>query len=152
MRIMRSGASASSAILKVVLAVLVLGACGPSTMTLPNARWTASEVIPTGPQTSQAQAGVAVIPEANPYPLSDPGPYRAGVREFSSQDAIRDGRGVGVRVCHPAVWPEGASGKRVIPKTDRDRSGARVDPAFNLSQCEGAAAMDPKLSSTTTVV
>ncbi len=62
--------------------------------------------------------------EPTPLPLSEPGPYSVGVREFSAQDACRDGRKVGVRVWYPAVWPEDTTRKRVIPKADPDCSDA----------------------------
>jgi len=47
-----------------------------------------------------------------------------GVREFSAQDASRDGRAVGVRVWYPAVWPEDPAGRRTLPEAEPDRSGA----------------------------
>lgn len=62
--------------------------------------------------------------ESDAYPLSQPGPYRVGVREFLGQDASRQGRVVGVRVWYPAVWPEGETWLRSLPKAEPDRSGA----------------------------
>ena len=59
-----------------------------------------------------------------PFPLSEPGPYRVGAREFSSHDASRSDRGVGVRVWYPAVESENVAGRRVTPLADPDRSGA----------------------------
>jgi len=99
------------------LAMLALVACGSATAAVP-------QVTPATPQAAGETAGGEVTQEPAPFPLSESGPYRVGVREFSSQDASRDGRGVGVRVWYPAVWPEGTTGKRVIPLTDPDRSGA----------------------------
>jgi len=64
------------------------------------------------------------VPEPVPFPLSEPGPYLVGVREFSAVDASRDGREVGIRLWYPALWPEDAAGKRTIPKADPDHSGA----------------------------
>jgi predicted dienelactone hydrolase len=46
------------------------------------------------------------------------------VREFSAEDASRDGRGVGVRVWYPALRPEDATGNRLIPNAEPDGSGA----------------------------
>ena len=104
--------------------MLVLAACGPATATAP-------QVTPAELQATAANlpdAGEAVdrgnTQEPTPLPLSEPGPYRVGVREFSAQDASRDGRKVGVRVWYPAIWPEDATRKRVLPKADPDRSGA----------------------------
>jgi len=87
---------------------------------------TPTPVPPTAtvPHTPGKDVRVEVAQEPAPFPLSEPGPYRVGVREFSSQDISRDGREVGVRVWYPAVWLEGAAGKPVIPLADPDRSGA----------------------------
>lgn len=62
--------------------------------------------------------------EPAPFPLSEPGPYRVGVREFSAVDASRDGRQVGIRGWYPALWPEGESNKRTLTLADPDRSSA----------------------------
>lgn len=86
-----------------VLAMLALQACSPATTTMP--------------QATQKLA---------PFPLSESGPYRVGVREFSAQDAKRFGREVGIRVWYPATWPEGEVDKRALPRAEAepDRSGA----------------------------
>jgi predicted dienelactone hydrolase len=78
----------------------------------------------TMPQVPEASAGATGTPEPAILPLSEPGPYRVGVREFSAQDTSRDGREVGIRVWYPALWPEGETNKRTIPKADPDLSGA----------------------------
>jgi predicted dienelactone hydrolase len=57
-------------------------------------------------------------------PLSEPGPYRVGLLEFTSQDGTREGREVGVRVWYPAVYPESASRNRVLREAEPDRSAA----------------------------
>jgi predicted dienelactone hydrolase len=98
-----------------VLLACLLVSCATPTSVPPTA---------TTPQTTGNVVGVAVSQEPVPLPLSEAGPYRVGVREFSAQDASRDGRGVGVRVWYPALWPEDAAGKRTIAKADPDRSGA----------------------------
>jgi len=100
-----------------VLALFALVACGPATTTV-------LQVTPTESQTSEVAVGGEAAQEPVPFPLSEPGPYYVGVREFSSQDASRDDREVGVRVWYPAVGPEGTTGKRVISLADPDRSGA----------------------------
>jgi predicted dienelactone hydrolase len=100
-----------------VLALFALVACGPATTAVP-------QVTPTKSQTSEAAVGGEATREPVPLPLSEPGPYRVGVREFSAVDASRDGRQVGIRVWYPAPWPEGTTGKRVIPLAEPDRSGA----------------------------
>jgi len=105
-----------------VLFAWLLASCGtpaavPPTATLPQATATVAQV-------TEETAGVKATQEPVPFPLSEPGPYRVGVREFSSQDSSRDGREVGVRLWYPAVWPEGETGKRTIPLADPDRSGA----------------------------
>ena len=72
-------------------------------------------------------AGTMAPPDALepvPFPLSEPGTYLVGAREFAAVDASRDGRKVGVRVWYPAVLPKDAAKKRVIALADPDRSGA----------------------------
>jgi predicted dienelactone hydrolase len=85
---------------------------------------TMSQATATTQQVTEETAGVEVTQEPSAYPLSEPGPYRVGVREFSAEDSSRDGRKVGIRVWYPALWPEDAAGKRTIPKAEPDRSGA----------------------------
>ncbi|MGD9002083.1 MAG: hypothetical protein PVF04_05400, partial [Anaerolineae bacterium] len=98
-----------------VLFACLLVSCGTPTSLPPTAT-----IQPPAEKTS----GVEVSQEPVPLPLSEPGPYRVGVREFSSQDASRDDREVGVRVWYPALWPEDATGKRIISLADPDRSDA----------------------------
>ena len=78
----------------------------------------------TLPQPTGNVVGVEITQEPVPLPLSEPGPYCVGVREFSAEDESRAGRKVGVRVWYPAVCPEEASGKRTLTLADPDRSGA----------------------------
>jgi hypothetical protein len=92
------------------LAMLALVACAPAVVTRPPATEEAAD--------SEATQLSAI------FPLSEPGPYRVGVCEFSSHDASRNGRGVGVRVWYPAVESENVTGKRVIPLADPDQSSA----------------------------
>jgi len=97
--------------------MLALAACTPATATAPRA-------TSTEPPAAEEPIDGEVVQAPAPYPLSEPGPYRVGAREFSSHDASRNGRGVGVRVWYPALDPEDAIGRRVIPLADPDRSGA----------------------------
>jgi predicted dienelactone hydrolase len=76
------------------------------------------------PTPTEQIAGVEVTQKIVRLPLSEPGPYRVGVREFSAEDASRDGRKVGVRVWYPAIDPEGGTGMRTISLAEPDRSGA----------------------------
>jgi predicted dienelactone hydrolase len=98
-----------------VLLACLLASCATPTSIPPTASM---------PQSAGNPVGVAFTQEPAPLPLSEPGPYGAGVREFSSQDASRDGRKVGIRVWYPAVRADGAAEKRAIPLADPDRSGA----------------------------
>jgi len=85
----------------------------------------ASSSTPSALPMAQATAmPQRVAGEADPYPLSQPGPYRVGVREFSAQDASREGREVGIRVWYPALPPQGEAPLDILPKADPDRSGA----------------------------
>ncbi|MBN1935350.1 MAG: hypothetical protein JW934_11830 [Anaerolineae bacterium] len=93
-----------------VLAALVLVACG-------------STRVPT-PQATETPKGRDPLRALTPLPLSEPGPYRVGVRQFAALDASRGDRQVSIRVWYPAVWPDDASEKRVVPLTEPDRSGA----------------------------
>ena len=106
----------------VVLVVGLLASCGapaavPSTATPAQATATVEEAAE---ETTAAES----IAEPASFPLSEPGPYRVGVRQFSAMDANRDGREVGIRVWYPAVWPEGEGRKRTAPQADPDRSSA----------------------------
>ena len=98
-----------------VLFACMLVSCAPPTSVPPTA---------TVPRATEETNGATGTDEPARLPLSDPGPYCVGVREFSSQDASRDGREVGIRVWYPALWPEDAVGLRTIPKAESDRSGA----------------------------
>jgi predicted dienelactone hydrolase len=98
-----------------VLFACMLVSCAPPTAVPPTA---------TVPQATEETNDATGTDETPRLPLSDPGPYRVGVREFSSQDTTRDGREVGVKVWYPAVWPEGTSGRRALPEADPDCSGA----------------------------
>jgi predicted dienelactone hydrolase len=98
-----------------VLLACLLVSCDTPTFAPPTA---------TMPQPTGKVVDVEVTQEPSPFPLSEPGPYCVGVREFSAQDASRDGREVGIRVWYPAVWPVGETGKCIIAKADPDRSAA----------------------------
>ena len=112
----------SMSFIVVLLFAVTLASCetpdaAPSTATPPQATATVEQAAE---ETNTAEATA----EPAPFPLSEPGPYRVGVREFSTVDTSRDGREVGVRVWYPALWLEDAAGKRTIPKADPDRSSA----------------------------
>jgi predicted dienelactone hydrolase len=83
------------------------------------------------------------IQELVPFPLSERGPYRIGVREFSAEDASRDGREVGIRLWYPAIWPEAESKLRTLPKADPDRSGAPYP--LILSSAKSGSSLAPYL-------
>jgi predicted dienelactone hydrolase len=112
----------------VLVAGLLLSCATPTPVplatTMPQAKETEERVAATVEQVAGEAAGADVTQEPVSFPLSEPGPYHVGVREFSAEDASRDGRKVGVRVWYPAVWPEGESGNRAIPLAEPDRSGA----------------------------
>ncbi len=110
----------------------LLVSCGAATPVPPTA--TAPQPTPTAPQATLTPAT---------FPLSEPGPYRVGVREFSAQDASRDGREVGVRVWYPALPSEDAAGKRTIPKAEPDRNG--VPYPLILSSAKMGAILAPYL-------
>ena len=79
----------------------------------------------TMPRTTGNVVGVEATQAPVPLPLSEPGPYRVGVRTyFGLQDANRDGREVGIRVRYPAKAPGGATGQKVLSQANPDRSGA----------------------------
>jgi predicted dienelactone hydrolase len=105
----------------VLLLAVTLVSCGtqavvPSTATLPQAT-----VEPVAQETAAVEATQAPVP----LPLSEPGPYRVGVRTyFGFQDANRDGRDVGIRVWYPAKAPGAATGQKVLSQANPDRSGA----------------------------
>jgi predicted dienelactone hydrolase len=97
--------------------MLALVACDPAVVAVPQATL-------TEPQVAEEATDSETILTPAPFALSEPGPYRVGAREFSSHDESRNGRGGGVRVWYPAVDPEDASQRRVLPLADPDRSGA----------------------------
>ena len=114
----------------VVLAILATVACNPA---------------PTEPQAAEEAIQSEISQVLAPLPLSEPGPYRVDAREFSSQDASRNGRGVGVRVWYPAVSTGDATEKRVILLADPDRSGAPYP--LILSSAKVGSLSWPKTSS-----
>jgi predicted dienelactone hydrolase len=123
----------------VVLLVTMLLSCAtpaPAPTSAPTA---------TVPPADTEVAAVASTSEPPTLPLSEPGPYRLGVREFSAEDASRDGRKVGFRVWYPAVWPEGESNLRIQPKAEPDRSGAPYP--LILSSAKFGSALAPLLAS-----
>jgi predicted dienelactone hydrolase len=67
------------------------------------------------------------------------------VREFSAVDASRDDREVSIRIWYPAVWPDGETKKRVLPKAEPDLSGAPY-PAI-LSWYPSGSQFGPHLAS-----
>ena len=97
--------------------MLTLVACGPATVRGPQATLAKPQAAEVAKEREATQA-------LAPFPLSEPGPYRVGAREFSSHDASRKDRGVGVRVWYPALAPEDATKRRVLPLAEPDRSGA----------------------------
>ena len=136
---------ASSAVLPVWLLWLtvavvgfVLVACGPAatptpqataTMmeaaaTLPRATATIPQVTATTPLPSEEPVDVEPAPEANSFPLGEPGPYHAGNREITYVDESRDGREVKVLIWYPALTRTDADGKLVVRDAEPDLSGA----------------------------
>ena len=98
-----------------VLLAWVLASCGTQAITAPTA---------TVEQIAEEPAAGELTPEPVLFPLSEPGSYCVGVREFSAQDASREGRGVGIRVWYPAVGPVDETGNCIIAKAHPDRSAA----------------------------
>ncbi len=105
-----------------VLVAGLLLSCGSPASHSPTA--TAPPATVTTPLAASATSDAIASQEPAPFPLSEPGPHRVGVREFSAVDASRVEREVGVRVWYPAVWPEGEGRKRTAPQADPDHSSA----------------------------
>ena len=107
----------------VLLFAVTLASCetpdaAPSTSTPPQATATVE-------QAAEETTTAKTTAEPAPFPLSEPGPYRVGVRTyFGFQDASRDGREVGIRVWYPAKPLGGATGQKVLSHANADRSGA----------------------------
>ena len=80
--------------------------------------------VPVATPSTTLSQSAEVTQEPASLPLSAPGAYRVGVREFSSIDPSRDDRQVGVRVWYPAVVPEGDTEKRTLALAEPDPSGA----------------------------
>ena len=57
---------------------------------------TPPQATATVEQAAEETTAAETTAEPAPFPLSESGPYRVGVREFSAVDASRDGREVGV--------------------------------------------------------
>ena len=88
----------------------------PPTATMPQATATIQQV-------AEKAVGTGVTQESAPFPFSEPGLYHVGVREVSAQDTNRNDREVSIRIWYPAVWPDGETKKRVLPKAEPDLSG-----------------------------
>ena len=96
---------------------MLLHACSPATVTLPEATATAPEVTATAPEaTTSAPEATTTAPEATQtapviteapaaFPLSEPGEYYVGKHSFIAEDASRDNRKVYMTVWYPALPP-----------------------------------------------
>jgi predicted dienelactone hydrolase len=104
---MKPGSLRTVRLISLLVLLLAVVACGPASTATP-------QPTPTSPPPTEPAR----------LPLSDPGPYAVGVTEFSTVDASRDGREVGIRVWYPVVRPEGSSGSLPIHDAEPDRSGA----------------------------
>lgn len=104
----------------------VVASCATPTSAPPPA--TMRQATATIQHVAEEADGAVPTQELVPFPLSEPGPYYAGKRQYKHafEDADRDNRTVGITVWYPAVPPEGSGGTKsqVGSELDPDRSGA----------------------------
>ena len=106
----------------------VLFACSPASVAMTDATTTNTQatltMLPgTATPTTDLQAAKEAPPDSQEpvsLPLGEPGPYYAGKRTFTFDDASRDGRRIEVTVLYPAVRPEGSAASHLLAGTDLD--------------------------------
>jgi len=126
-----------------VLVMLVLVACSPATVTLPQATATMSQATATVPQATATVPQVSLEPVL--FPLSEPGLYHVGTRTFTFEDASRGGREVGIAMWYPAVRPAASTDSRPTHDADPDVSSAPYP--LILSSAKTGATFAPHLAS-----
>jgi predicted dienelactone hydrolase len=99
-----------------VLTILVLAACGSAATTTPQPTATLPQHTPTASEASQEPAS---------FPLSEPGPYRVGIRRnVAFEGASRGGREVSITIWYPAIMPQGSTPAGPVSDAVADPSGA----------------------------
>ena len=133
-----------------VLLASMLVSCGTPAITAPTttlaqATATIDQATATVEQITEETAAGEVTPEPVPFPLSEPGPYYAGKRTFTFQDASRDNRRIGITVWYPAVLPAGSTGTHLQVGTDRDPDLSGAPYPLILSSTKVARIFAPYL-------
>ena len=108
---------------------MLLHACSPAMVTLPEATATAPEVTATAPEaTTTAPEATQTLPvitqTQSPFPLSEPVMYHVGKHSFIAEDASRDNRKVYITVWYPALPPADPTISAPIKDAIPDPGGA----------------------------
>jgi len=106
----------STVITSILCLTLLLVSCSSQTVASPEAARSQIQVTPASAQ--RQDSGLA------DYPLSAPGPYQGGFRNFTFTDQKRNGREVQVTVWYPALKPADANSQFIPRNAEADRSEA----------------------------
>jgi len=99
------------------IVLFLLGACGPSSETIPSA-------TATLPLSSTSTSLPVETREPPPFPFSERGPYWTGNRLYTFVDESRDGRKIEVQIYYPALKEANEQGGTVTRNAVADMSGA----------------------------
>lgn len=119
-----------------LLILLIVSACSPALE---------KSVLPTAASPSPTAEKPLPTSQTPPLPLSAPGPYHTGMREYKYEDARRAGRKVGVTIWYPALQPSGSTSSNPVRDAKPDL-GAAPYPLI-LSSTKVAKAFAPYLVS-----
>ncbi len=99
----------------ILLILLIVSACGQS-----------PEKITQPPAASPTPIGTRLIPtpKSGSLPLSAPGPYQIGLREYRYTDAHREGRKVGITIWYPVLQSSSSTSSNTIQDIKPDLSAA----------------------------
>ena len=130
------------------IAMFLLFACNPATVTLPDATatkpqatatmlqdtatpTTAPQAMPTAPLSTQEPAS---------FPLSERGPYFMGYRAYTFMDESRNGRKVQITLWYPALKQTDADGRIIRRDAVADVSGAPYPLILSSTKVAGTFA------------
>jgi predicted dienelactone hydrolase len=130
------------------IAMFLLFACNPATMTLPDAtttqpQATATMLEGTVTPTTAPQATPTAPPatqEPASFPLSERGPYFTGRRAYTYIDETRSGRKVQITLWYPALKQTDADGRIITRDAVADMNGAPYPLILSSTKMAGTFA------------
>jgi hypothetical protein len=119
-----------------LLIVMIISGCNPT-----------PEKITQPPAAAPTPMVAKLIPnpKSGTLPLSAPGPYQIGMREYRYEDANREGRKVDITIWFPAIKPAGSAASNLVQDIKPDLTSAPYP--LILSSTKVAKAFAPYLVS-----